>query len=174
MIPWLLSLMVSLVPPSNHKYGGENESDARERYETIATAISDISGDDVRLAKFLLTIARHESTFRKDVHSGENKGDQGRSWGLYQIMCGRKSTNEVPGTSGKYLARDIVGTDWKRTYQATDAAAIVLRPIIERCSGNARCVFMAYGGVSKTNIETDVRRRINARVRTYRGLGDRP
>jgi hypothetical protein len=165
----ILSLMVLLVPPGHQKHNAEPAEAAKARYEVIATAIAAEAGEDVRLARFLLTVARHESTFRRDVHSGKVRGDGGRSWSLFQIMVSREPTQRLRGL--RYRARDIVGTSPAATRRAADAAAHYLRPIIARCQGAARCVFLAYGGVSQTmGKRSEVKRRIDARVATYERL----
>ena len=172
----ILALMVLLVPPKAQQ-ARETEADATARYSVIAEAIAAEAGDDARLARFLVTVARHESSFRRDIHSGKKRGDGGRSWGLFQIMVSEHATQLLPrkarGTDGKLLrARDIAGTTPVATRNAAKAAAHYLRPIIEKCAGAPLCVFSAYGGVSKTRIAGDekLRDRLAARVATYRRL----
>lgn len=154
-----------LIPAEKQK--NETETESKTRYATIAKAISDEAKDDKRLALFLLTIARHESSFSKAIHSGAKRGDQGRSWGLFQILCGRSENARVPGT--KYKAKDIVGTDYESTLRAANATAIHIRKFIKRCGGRPMCVFKIYGGVGK-NPNKKTQKRLNARVRTYRLL----
>lgn len=158
----LLILMMFLIPAEKQKH--ETETESKDRYATIAKAISDESQSDKQLSLFLLTIARHESSFSKAIHSGKRRGDQGRSWGLYQMLCGRSKFAKVPGT--KYKAKDIVGIDYKSTRRATYATAFHIRKIIKRCGGRPMCVFKVYGGVGKkTNKKTQ--KRLEARVRTF-------
>ena len=163
----LLALMISLVSPANQKHNGESEADAKARYAVIADAIAREAEDDPRLALLLLVVARYESTFARSVHVGKVKGDQGRSWGLFQIMCGKRSKAGVPGT--EYRAEEIVGVDELSTYRAVHAAAVHLRRHLATCKGNARCVFMNYGGVSKTAGATAIDR-IEVRALTYHRL----
>jgi len=164
----ILLLMLSLVPvKAQEKYQGEPAAEARARYEVIARAIKDEVKGDMRLAKFLLTVGKHESSFSRKIHSGKKKGDGGRSWGLFQIMCGRYPVSKVPAT--KYQARDIVGVDYKSTRAAVDAAAGYLRFGIRKCKGDPACVFRRYGGISKTH-NPKIKKLIDARVRTYRKL----
>ena len=162
----ILTLIMFLVPSVNQKYNGEAEDEAKIRYATIAKAIADET-QNKQLALFLLTVARHESSFRKDIHTGKVRGDQGRSWGLFQILCGRKANARVPGT--KYKAKQIVGDDYDSTRRATHATGYHLRRIIKRCHGKPMCVFKGYGGVGK-NVSKKTQKRLNARVRTYERL----
>lgn len=157
-----------LVPPSaQEKFHDEPEADARARYAVIAEAVAGEVGGDMRLARYLLTVAKHESSFTRAVHSGAKKGDALRSWGLFQIMCGRYPISRVPGT--KYKAHEIVGVDLAATKRATKAAAVHLRRAIRRCKGAPLCVFRGYGGVSRT-YSPKVKARLLARVRTYKSL----
>lgn len=162
----LLAIMLALVPPANHKHNGESEESARARYEVIAEAVAEESKGNARLALFLLVVARYESTFARKVHTGKVRGDKGRSWGLFQIMCGPRPDGVVPGT--EYRAREIVGVDELATSKATHAAAVHLRKHLARCKGSARCVFMNYGGVSQTGDP-----RIAARVGTFARLASK-
>jgi hypothetical protein len=166
----ILSILAILVPPKAHKHGtGESEADARARYEVIATAIEAEAVDDVSLASFLMAVARHESTLRRDIHSGKARGDGGHSWSLYQLNCGPRSDAVVPGT--KYRAREIVGVDLASTKRATHAAAVHLRKAIRACKGGPLCVFKRYGGVSRTMAkDSKVKARLEARVKTYRRI----
>jgi hypothetical protein len=163
----ILTILAILVPPKAHKHGtGENEADARARYATIAEAISGEADGDVRLGAFLMAVARHESTLRRDIHSGAKRGDGGHSWSLYQLNCGPRSDSVVPGT--KYRAHQIVGVDLASTKRATHAAAVHLRKAIKACKGGALCVFKRYGGVSRTMAKDEkVKARLEARAKTY-------
>jgi hypothetical protein len=160
-------LMMFLIPADKQTNHGETETQAKDRYAVIARAITDEAQDDKQLTLFLLTIAKHESSFRKDIHSGKVKGDQGRSWGLFQMLCGRSPNAKVPGT--KYKAKDIVGVDYKSTRQAANATGFHIRKFIKRCNGRPMCVFKIYGGVGK-NPKPKTLKRLQARVRTYRLL----
>jgi hypothetical protein len=133
----------------------------------IARSIDSEAKQDHTLALYLLTIARHESSYTRTVHIGHTRGDNGRSWGIYQMMCGARADAKVPGTD--YTARDIVGVDSESTDRATEVAALWLRGIISRCKGSSDCVFRAYGGVSKT-ATGPVADRIRARVATFNKL----
>lgn len=160
----ILALMMILIPP---KYQAEDEADARERYYSIATEIAWATNDDQRLALFLLTIARHESSFRYDIHNGDKLGDHGRSWGLFQILCGTNRNADVPKTA--YKAHQIIGVDTASTARAVDAAVIIVRPLVESCGGRPMCVFKAYGGIGK-NVDEKTRTRLVERVTTYKRL----
>lgn len=161
----LLAIMVLLIPPHYQTYNDEAEADARARYEVIAHAVAAEAGDDVMLARFMLTVATHESDYKRNIHSGKYRGDQGRSWSLFQILCGRSPSSDVPGTN--YTASEIVGVDLASTERAAHAAGYHLRIAIRVCGGQPTCVFRRYGGVSKKNETPEIIKRIAARVATY-------
>lgn len=166
---FIASLIVLLVPTSAHKFHGETPEQAAARYDTIAESMATVAGDDARLAAYLLTVARHESTFTLPVHTGKKRGDAKRSWGLYQIMCARYPASMVPGTA--YRAGQIVGTDASSTLRATEAAAVHLRGHIKVCKGAPMCVFKRYGGVgNRKKIGPKTQARLNARVATFNRL----
>lgn len=166
-IATVLALIVLLVPPAHQKHNGESEADARARYGVIAKAIAVEAGSDETLGLFMLSVARHESTFTRKVHTGKTRGDGGRSWSLFQIMCGKRADSVVPGT--RYRARQIVGTDYAATRRATRAVGVHLRKAIKACGGQPMCVFKRYGGVSQTE-DPKVKARLEVRVKTYRRL----
>lgn len=161
MTELILALMIALIPPSYQK-----DDNARERYYSIAAEIA-WQANDQTLAFFLLTIARHESSFRYDIHNGDTLGDQGRSWGLFQFFCGRSSDAKVPGTD--YRAHEIVGVGGVATARAVHAAVIWLKPFIKACGGRPMCVFKMYGGVGK-HPDEKTRVRLVERVTTYERL----
>jgi hypothetical protein len=158
----ILALMFALVPPARQIHNDEAEDAARVRYAVIAEAIREVSHGDAELARYLLTVARHESSFTRGVHTGVIRGDGGRSWSLYQFNLGGP-TAAVPRTP--WVAMEVVGVDYLATYRPTSAAAGWLAPYIESCRGNVACVFQRYGSVE--NAEDP---RILARVSTYRKL----
>ncbi len=164
----LLALMTMLIPPSKQAYNGEAEADAEARYEVISEAIAFEAGIDKRLAHFMLTVATAESHYNHKIHSGKERGDQGRSWSLFQILCGRSPDSEVPGTS--FTASQIVGLDLGSTKRAAHAGAFHLRWAIRSCRGKPACVFRRYGGVTKKNETPEVLERIAERVATYRWI----
>jgi hypothetical protein len=166
----IAALIALLIPPANHKPAGETEDDARARYAVIAEAVHDVAGDDERLVLFLLTVARHESTFRRKVHSGATRGDNGFAWSLFQLNIGsRKTSTKIPRT--EYTLGEIVGVDLASTKRATIAASTYLRPAIKRCKGAPRCVFANYGGLSKSEARKPERvKQLDVRVATYRRL----
>lgn len=165
--PTILALICLLVPPAAQEHNGERIDRARERYEVIADGIFEVAGEDERLVLFLLTIAKHESSFRRSIHAGEVKGDAGRSWGLFQLNLGPKPETEIKDTP--YRAEDIVGVDEKATRRAVEVTAGLIAPRIESCQGAPYCVFKAYAGVAgDPPYEMEVR--LRSRVNTYRKL----
>ena len=170
----ILALITFLVPPQ-HQKKRETIVEAKARYAVIAKAISAEAGADKTLALFLLSVARHESAFRRDIHTGTRRGDGGRSWGLFQIMCGPTTRSPVPMPFSRgtiYRAGQIVGVDYASTRRAAHASAIWLRRHIRRCNGKAMCVFKSYAGTSLTHTPT-MRKKLAARVKTYRALVQR-
>jgi len=169
----IAALIALLTPPANHKPAGEEPDDVRARYAVIAEAVHGEAGDDTSLALFLLTVAKHESTFRRDVHSGAMRGDNGFAWSLFQLNIGsRKTTTKIPQTD--FTLGEIVGVDDASTKRATKAASVYLRPAIKRCNGAPRCVFMNYGGLSKKESRKPSRaKQLDARVATYHRLAAR-
>lgn len=170
MFAHLIALMLWLVPADHHKFQPEDPADVVARYTVIAHAIADEVGEDRRLALYLLTVARHESTFARSVHAGERRGDDGRSWGLFQIMVGRRASYRIKDHPKEWRARDIVGLSHEATARSVWTAAWVLRDRIEGCEGQPTCTFKAYGGVRSGPMRGETKRRILARVDTYRRL----
>ncbi|MCC6596952.1 MAG: hypothetical protein IT477_10630 [Rhodanobacteraceae bacterium] len=127
MVENALAVMVKWVPPErwqNHPLPAARETPdaARARYRTIAQAMVDTVLDPteeplyggawgrVRTLSVLLSIALHESSFRRDVFLGTFRGDGGRSWCLLQLNLG---TGRVPDPD------PVVGS-WKGSDLAAD------------------------------------------------------
>ena len=106
---WVLDLMLQVSPPHSWPQGVESQEVRLDRYRAIARTIDEVVRDPgVRLpfsgseaqrntTVLLLTIAHHESGFRRDVDVGPcEKGwcDGGRSACLLQVMVGRGTTPE--------------------------------------------------------------------------------
>jgi hypothetical protein len=132
--------------------------DAIDRYSTIATAIADEAGVDDVLARYLITVARHESSYRLDVMNCATLGDEGRSFGTFQILTGAGRARFTG-----YRGPELCGVDLSATARATATAAAYLRFALQRCGGDRpSCVFSVYGGVT-----TKADPRIVARVGTW-------
>jgi hypothetical protein len=158
-----LALIVFLSPPSNQKWNGEDVDEALARYHVIAEAVTFEAGKDRRLALFMLATGKHESGFAIGVHAGKVRGDGGRSWGLFQLMCGKRPTCRIPGTS--FEAREIVGVDLDSTRRSAKAAATHLRIGIEKCGGVPSCVFRRYVGGKVPATDPRIRARVNTYLR---------
>jgi hypothetical protein len=129
-VTWLLAAMLRLVPPDRlqHSYvpeARESLEQTRERYVAIAEAIRDVAWDPneqplwtgrlgrARTASVLLSLAYHESGFRRDVDLGIGRArlarqgwnDHGRSWCVLQINLGRKPVAQPDGTMLEQSAR---------------------------------------------------------------------
>ena len=163
----ILYAILMLVPAQAQKLHGEPADAATARYGVVATAVNDEAKGSAELASFILAVARHESDFRKSVHSGKVTGDRGWSHSLWQLRCGPRPTSRCPRT--KFVVQDIVGTSLAATRRGASAASKHLRRAVKACGGRAECVFKRYGGVSKTT-NLKVQGRIDARVKTYRRL----
>jgi len=166
------------------------------RYATIAKSIhAELTDPDRGWSfpvgqswRFLVTIAYHESGFRRDIHSGLGSAALGdcdwtgprgkrkrvkgscRSHGLFQTLFDHPSRKRIKG----YLARQIVGTSAERTRRQVFIAATHLDRLHAYCTSHGPrpfhgCVFASYGGVTGTSDA-----RVQARVRTYNKLGSAP
>lgn len=116
----------------------ETEAEGRARYETIARALDAVSLEATsapegerplwpwprrELVAGLLTIARHESGFRRDVHEGVGPAavGSGKDVCLVQIRTGG-----LDGRRGGWLGRDLVGLDAGSTARCLRAGAELL------------------------------------------------
>lgn len=157
----ILGLMTLLVPPKRQEINKESEADARARYAVIAGAIATEAKGDKTLARYLLTIVRHESSFVRGVHSGKLRGDAGKAVCVAQLLVGR-GTDRFTGR----FAHQLVGTSPAATARCINTAAAYVRFARRRCkTGGPACVFQVYGGVRRASDP-----RIRARVNTYAKL----
>ena len=162
----LFAAMLSLIPAKAQVPHGETVDGATARYRVIADAIAGASTGDATLAALLVTVARHESDFRRAVHSGKVRGDAGYSYGLYQVRFnGRHPGARAPRSTVR--AFEVVGVDPASSRRAANLAAAYLKRAVKSCRARAECMFKYYGGVSKTT-NLKVQGRIAARVKTYR------
>lgn len=127
ILEWTTRRMISWSPPGRSfiPEAKETPEEGRARYALIARAMVDVVYDPdeapafpgkrgrARTLAMMLSIAWHESGFRKDVDLGEGKlsrGDSGRSWCLIQAQLGS------PGPDGKtsgrivFQGKDVVWT----------------------------------------------------------------
>jgi hypothetical protein len=152
----------------------ETYEEGLSRYWGIARAVARATGENDRLARLVVTVTRHESGWRRDVHSGigpDSKGDNGHSWGLGQAMVGLHPNSPVPHT--KYRARDIVGTDEDSTQRCISTVARYLEIATDHCErihGGPACPFSVYGGARSGPPS----RLVLQRVRTLSQLPDPP
>jgi len=130
-IPWLLSVLVSWVPPGRHievyPDSWETKEQGIARYTSYAEDLLEVAFDPeeaplfrgppwaarLKTALLLAAISLKESGLRKDVDSDTGKlarGDHGRSVCVMQINLGE---GKVPleGELGKWTAKDLVGLD---------------------------------------------------------------
>jgi hypothetical protein len=108
---WLLSVMVSTIPPGRSKpaNAAETADEGKARYGAIAQAIAEVVHDESeaplfrmnggrqQTAALLLAVAFYESSWRRDVDLGIGAsafGDTGRSCGLWQAHIGKGTTLE--------------------------------------------------------------------------------
>lgn len=164
------------------------------RYATIAQAISQELDEGAwtfpagQSWRFLVTIAYHESGFRRDIHSGYGSAALGdckwqgeigkskrlknscRSHGLFQTLFDPPQRRKILGFRG----RDIVGTSVERTRRQVRVALSHLDRLHTYCSFHGpkpykACVLASYGGgVSVTDP------RIRRRVGTFDKIGRAP
>lgn len=166
----ILALLCSLIAPKNQQ--GETLDEARARYETIAEAITWASDDSRTVALYLVTIARYESAFWRNVHEGSLGGDcdhdeEGKpimatckSWCAVQINFDKRKHAPLTG----YTREQLVGLDAASTRRCFETGAAFVRYALKRCGDRPACVFATYGGVSSTDP------RLASRVKTYRRL----
>jgi hypothetical protein len=130
--------MVSWSPPGRSfiKDAKETPDEGRARYSEIADAMLRVAYDPSeppafpgptgrgRTLALMLSIAWHESGFRKDVDLGRgpmSRGDSGRSWCLIQAQLGS------PGPDGRTSGRVVLGGQGTLTW--TTAAEIRRNPL---------------------------------------------
>lgn len=174
----------------------ESEVEARARYATIASALDAVSLEATRAAEGerplwpwdrrelvagLLTIARHESGFRRDVHEGVGPRALGdcyrardgsrrcRSVCLMQVQTGG-----LDGERGGWRGRDLVGIDAASTERCLRAGAELLARSRWSCGRRggewfAPSVALYGSGVSCSPRPGWVQRR----AATYRGVMSR-
>lgn len=103
---WLLAAMVTWNPPAQHR---EGERVATERYNDIAHDVAAVALDQsepsvfdgpqgrAQTALLIAAIASFESAYRRDVDSGQTKGDHGRSWCILQVQVYGKTAEAWTG-----------------------------------------------------------------------------
>jgi hypothetical protein len=134
MIPWLVSVILSLAPGIQ-----------AERAHEVAVPIAIVAGDDREGAAILVVTAWRESTFRREVETCAILGDEGRAISAYQLHQGH-----LWGHSRREVCSD--------TRLATELAYGALRA---RHEGEARSIRIArFMGRSRSDPE--VRRRVVA------------
>jgi hypothetical protein len=173
----------------------ESYADGLRRYQDIADQLHAVVYDPRakwttpknRLWKEVITVAYHESGFRRDVHSGigvaargdckwTGKGKERRrvpgsckSHCLAQVMyyAGLRSVNG-------WKANELTGLDKESTRRCLYVAATYLDRANSFCKqnriGREACVFSVYGGLGGRKLD----KRIRARVNTYNRISAAP
>lgn len=119
---WILSILLAVLPPStiDTAKDGETVQEIEQRYGSIAHDLAEVvavqeplfqgARGRFKTAALLISVARYESTLRRDVDIGEVRGDGGRSWCLMQINVGEKTvrvgTEEMLTWKGADLVQD--------------------------------------------------------------------
>lgn len=152
----------SRIEVAPYEYRLETRAEGLQRYRTIARAIAEASQGSRQLARILVTIAVHESSLRRDIHSCAKLGDQGQSYGPTQIKYGR----------GSARGRSVCGIGYGPTLRAFRASARrVGRLNGSLCSRGPNCVdaFVRYSGLLWEVATTDPRyaNRIAVRGKTW-------
>lgn len=110
---YLVSIMLTVLPPGGPGAHGEGAAAGAARYQSIAADVSHAVSTGPclpghhgcsRLGVLMLAIAYHESAWRVDVDQGKTLDSGGTSWGLWQINVGRGKTAE--GWTGPELVRE--------------------------------------------------------------------
>jgi hypothetical protein len=117
IIGWAVAFMLAVAPPG--PWRGEPREETVARYQAIAVDAVAVAydpdtpplftgpGGRARTVALLLSVAFHESSFRKDVDLGVGphaRGDSGLSWCLMQIQVADGRT--IEGFAGPDLVRD--------------------------------------------------------------------
>lgn len=168
----------------------ETYAEGVRRYARIASVISEVaadtsgwSGSDEAIVRLLVSVAYHESGFRRDVHDGSTRGDcdyrvvggvkeliagSCRSHCLGQIFLMPKQR-----TARGYAPDDLVGLDRASTRRCVQTMADRLAGANRTCNAqqgtagvHPACTIGMYGGVAFYAQDG----RIRARVRSYEHL----
>ena len=173
----VLAWMLSLQPPGASPYSAisiaepvvchtiwtkgcrrETSAEALPRYWTIAQSVASVAPGDERLTRAVLATIFHESSFRRDVHSGVGRfaiGDNGRAHCLGQVLRKRRSS----------AGRVLLGTGRAPTDRCVAAVAAYLDA---RKNERPRAWARRYIGPSAPKCS------ITARVYTFRRLATAP
>jgi hypothetical protein len=165
------------------------------RYAMIARVIAEVAEDEKRwsyppgqLWRYLVTIAFHESGFRRDIHAGRGRAALGdcrsrrgpkgpvriagscRSHGLFQTLFSSPKRTKHFG----FGAEQVIGVDRAATKRATVVAASALERFAKGCEVREGvrapiCVFAGYGGVTAPRHPGIIKR-----AGTYQRLGRAP
>ena len=134
------------------------------------------TGTETELERYVITVALHESGFRRDVHAGRGAASRGdckggvcRSVCLGQIIKTRRGWRSPRG----YAHEQLAGLDSNATRRCvetivdylSDARAACVSPYGLGTMG-APCVLASYGGLSTADDP-----RIRQRVRTFVATG---
>lgn len=121
LVHWIVGIIISVAPPGVQHHlpkqkanepawianARETESEALERYNSIASDLVEVVFDEqvqplfdgpngrTHTAVLMLGIMKHESGFRKDVDKNigpRARGDNGRSWCMLQMNIGKGRT----------------------------------------------------------------------------------
>lgn len=123
----------------------EQPAEGLKRYWTIARAVAAVAGKDEQLARILVVTLEGESSFRRDIHSGELLGDARQSWGPAQIKLGvRPERKTIEG----WRADSLIGIGYQPTWRSVKVATRYLERGRRGCGkyAHASCWWVAYSG----------------------------
>lgn len=162
----------------------ETRAEALVRWHLIARTIEAVAsrppkgwrGSPELLQRFLLSISRNESGWRRDVHAGIGKRSRGdctasgncRSICLVQILKPRRFWKSPRG----YTHSSLAGLGPKATTRCIETAADYLARVSDKVCGQAMrpaCLFGAYGGGIKAS-DPRIRSRVATLLATYRDV----
>mgnify|MGYP000942144439 CR=1 FL=1 len=138
---WVFSTILALAPSNDYTKKFESETEMKSRYQDIANDMVDaieaskpiFKGDRAELdtAALLISIAKFESGFRKDIDDGIVKGDSGRSVCLAQINIGNSKVRVGDDEMRSWMAKDLI-MDRKKCFMV---AIETIRESMRACKG---------------------------------------
>jgi hypothetical protein len=161
LIAWIIAFMVTTAPPGRPQYipqAKETKEEAVARYESIATDIATVVIQEPSLfrgkegkaktASIIMSVIFFESSFRKDVDTGEGsmaRGDGGRSACLMQLNIGSGRTLSWNTKKNRIAIPSDPPEEVQKGFNATELLADRKTCIL----AGLRTLRMAFGACSR-------------------------